>query len=47
MASGIFDPYYAAKVLSDLLSRQRGREVKIVLTPKDPNNENQTDNTSG
>lgn len=47
MASGIFDPGYAAEVLSELLSRQRGREVKITLTPKDPNKESQADSTGG
>ena len=47
MASDIFDPYYAAEVLSDLLSRQRGREVKIVLTPKCPDGEAQADSTGG
>ncbi len=47
MASDIFNPYYAAEVLSDLLSRQRGREVKIVLTPKDPTKDTQTNSTGG
>ena len=47
MATGIFDPHYIAEVLSDLLSRQRGREVKIVLTPKDPPQETQADSTGG
>lgn len=28
--------YYVADVLSDLLSRHRGHEVHIHLTPKDP-----------
>lgn len=41
MASGIFDPYYVAEVLSDLLSRQFEREVKLTLTPKDPDKETQ------
>lgn len=36
MEKGIFDPYYVAEVLSDLLSRQRGREITIELTPKEP-----------
>ena len=30
-----WDPYYIASVLSDLLSRQRGYRVDIILTPKD------------
>lgn len=47
MANGVFDPYYVAEVLSDLLSRQRGREVKIVLTPKDPSEEVQPDSAGG
>lgn len=41
MASGIFDPYYVAEVLSDLLSQQCGREVKLIVTPKDPDKETQ------
>lgn len=36
MEKGIFDPYYVAEVLADLLSRQRGCEIKIELTPKEP-----------
>ena len=47
MGKGIFDPYYAAEVLSDLLSRQRGREVKIVLTPKEPGEKTEEDPASG
>ena len=47
MASGIFDPYYVAEVLSDLLSRQRGREVEIVLTPKNSGEDAQIDSTGG
>lgn len=47
MASGIFDPYYVAEVLSDLLSRQRGRDVQIILTPKNPDENAQTDNAGG
>lgn len=47
MASGIFDPHYAAEVLSELLSRQRGHEVKIVLTPKDTNENTRADNAGG
>ena len=30
-----WDPYYIASVLSDLLSRQRGYPVELVLTPKE------------
>lgn len=41
MASGIFDPYYVAEVLSDLLSRQFGHEIKMIVTPKDPDKETQ------
>jgi hypothetical protein len=29
-----FDMYYVAEVLSDILSRERGYQLKIVLTPK-------------
>ena len=47
MGKGIFDPYYVAEVLSDLLSRQRGREVKIILTPKEPNEKIEEDPVSG
>lgn len=47
MASDIFNPYYVAEVLSDLLSRQRGCEVKIVLTPKGPTKDTQTNSTGG
>ena len=47
MASGIFDPHYVAEVLSDLLSRQREREVKIILTPKDPSENAQADSGGG
>lgn len=43
MESSIFDPHYAAKVLSELLSRQRGREVEIELAPKDPSKDTQAD----
>lgn len=32
-----WNPYYIASVLSDLLSRQRGYPVEIVLTPKEDN----------
>lgn len=35
MEKGMFDPYYVAEVLSDLLGRQWGSEVTIELTPKD------------
>lgn len=31
-----WDPYYLAQVLSELLSKQRGYPVEIVLTPKEP-----------
>lgn len=47
MASGIFDPYYVAEVLSDLLSRQRGREVQIILTPKEPDEGTRADSAGG
>lgn len=47
MESGIFEPHYAAKVLSELLSRQRGREVEIELTPKDPSKNAQADSAGG
>lgn len=33
---GTLDPYFMAKVLSDILSRERGYPIKIILTPKDP-----------
>lgn len=29
------DMYYVAEVLSELLSRTRGYDVKVVLTPKE------------
>lgn len=29
------DPHYIAKVMSELLSRQYGYSVEVVLTPKD------------
>ena len=32
-----WDPYYVASVLYELLSRQRGYNIKPILTPKDPN----------
>lgn len=35
MEESMFDPYYLADVLSDLLSRQRGSKVTIKLTPKE------------
>lgn len=47
MASGIFDPYYAAEVLSELLSRQRGCDVELIVTPKAPGKEAQADSTGG
>lgn len=47
MTSGIFDPYYVAEVLSDLLSRQRGRDVQIILTPKNTDENGQTDSAGG
>lgn len=47
MTSGIFDPYYVAEVLSDLLSRQRGRKVEIILTPKEPNEAAKVDSSGG
>lgn len=47
MGTGLFDPYYVAEVLSELLSKQRGREVKIVLTPKGPDEESQTNSAGG
>lgn len=31
-----WDPYYIAKVLSELLSKQYGYPVELVLTPKEP-----------
>ena len=34
-----WDPYYIVSVLSDLISRQRGYPVEIVLTPKNPETE--------
>lgn len=47
MASGIFEPFYAAQVLSELLSRQWGHEVKITLTPKEPHEADGTDSAGG
>lgn len=47
MSSGIFDPYYVASVLADLLGRQRGREVTIELTPKEPPAETPSSNAGG
>lgn len=47
MEKGIFDPYYVAEVLSDLLSRQRGYEIKIELTPKEPSVEAPSNGAGG
>ena len=38
-----WDPYYIVSVLSDLISRQRGYPVEIVLTPKNPETEKSED----
>ncbi len=47
MVSGMFDPYYVAEVLADLLSRQWGHEVTIDLVPKDPTTEASDNRASG
>lgn len=47
MEESMFDPYYVAEVLSDLLSRQRGREVTIILDQKRPSMEAQADDAGG
>lgn len=47
MGKGMFDPYYVAEVLSDLLSRQRGREVKLIVTPKDPSEKTKEEGPAG
>lgn len=47
MSSGLFDPYYVASVLSDLLGRQRGRKVEIELTPKEPPAETPSSSAGG
>lgn len=47
MGKGIFDPYYAAEVLADLLSRQRGREIEIELTTKEPSVEDPGNGAGG
>lgn len=47
MESELFDPYYVAEVLADLLGRQRGCEMKIELTPKLPPVESPADGTGG
>lgn len=33
------DPYYAAKILADILGRETGREITIAIMVKDEANE--------
>ena len=47
MESELFDPYYIAEVLADLLGRQRGYKVTIELTPKNPPVESPANGTGG
>lgn len=37
------DPHYIAKILSELLSRQYGYPVELVLTPKTPKSQEDGD----